>query len=207
MLNVFSEAPISLFIILINILTGLYSIFMDESLMGRMAFRPKRIRKDREYYRFITAGFVHAGLGHLAFNLITFFYFGPYLELRMGSAAFILVYFGSLLTAHGAVYYAHRNDESYSAVGASGAISGILFAFSLFNPFRQIVLFGLLPIPAWLFAIGFVALSIYAMKKQATRGSGWIAHEAHLGGALGGLLLTIMIEPRSLGNFLSLIGL
>ncbi len=206
-MSIFTEAPFSLFLLLVNGLIGLYSLNMDPSLVGRMAFTPSRIRDHREYYRLITGGFVHAGLGHLAFNMITLYYFGPFLELTLGSVSFLLIYFGSSLTASAFSYFIHRSNENYSAVGASGSISGLVFAFCLFNPFRQLILFFVVPMPAWFFALAFVGFSIYAMKKKFKGELGRIAHEAHLGGAIGGVLLTILIEPRSIQIFLGQIGL
>ncbi len=101
----------------------------------------------------------------------------------------------------------HKKSVSYAAVGASGAISGVVFAFCLFHPFERIYLFFAIGIPAWLFAVGFVVFSIMAMRRQDDEAPGGIAHEAHLGGALGGLLLTILMEPAAVGIFLGKIGL
>ncbi len=202
----FTDTPVTLILLLLNVLVSGYALLQDESLIDRLGFRPVRIREQREWYRFITAGFVHAGMAHLAFNLITLYFFGPLLERQLGPLNFIVLYFGSELAAHALTYWFHRGNEDYNAVGASGAISGIVFAFCLFAPFEKLYLFFAVPIPAILFAIGFVAVSIYAMNK--TRGRmGGIAHEAHLGGALGGVVLTILLEPRALQVFLSHFGL
>ncbi len=198
----FIDTPVTLILLLVNVLVSGYTLLQDDSLIDRLGFRPVRIREQREWYRFITAGFVHGGLAHLAFNLITLYFFGPLLEVVLGSLNFIVLYFGSELAAHALTYWFHQGDEGYNAVGASGAISGIVFAFCLFAPFEKLYLFFAVPIPAILFAIGFVAVSIYAMNR--TRGRlGGIAHEAHLGGALGGVVLTILLEPRALQVFLS----
>ncbi len=198
-----SETPVTLILILINVIVGIYAVYMEPSLVGRMAFRPDKIRQDREYYRFITAGFVHAGNMHLAFNMMTLYFFGPYLELRLGPVVFVLVYLFSELTAHFLAYARHRLSESYSAVGASGAISGILFSFCLFNPFSKIGLFFVLWIPAWLFAIAFVGFSLYAMRQQTAGDGGRIAHDAHLGGAIGGVIMTLLLKPEAWDIFLN----
>ena len=204
----FSETPITLFLLLINVMVSLYALYMDQGLLDRLSFKPYQILKEKAYYRMITGAFVHVGMGHLAFNMITLYFFGPYLELLLGPTRFLLIYLGSLLAAHGLALFMHREDPNYSAVGASGAISGIVFAYCLFNPFSQIGLFFAIWIPAWLFAIGYVALSIYAMKQaQASGQRGGIAHEAHLGGAVGGILFTILLEPRALQIFLGQLGL
>ena len=202
----FTDTPVTLILLLLNVLVSGYALLQDESLIDRLGFRPVRIREQREWYRFITAGFVHAGMAHLAFNLITLYFFGPLLERQLGPLNFIVLYFGSELAAHALTYWFHRGNEDYNAVGASGAISGIVFAFCLFAPFQKLYLFFAVPIPAILFAIGFVAVSIYAMNK--TRGRmGGIAHEAHLGGALGGVVLTILLDSTALPIFLSHFGL
>ncbi len=198
----FIDTPVTLILLLVNVLVSGYTLLQDDSLIDRLGFRPVRIREQGEWYRFITAGFVHGGLAHLAFNLITLYFFGPLLEVVLGSLNFIVLYFGSELAAHALTYWFHQGDEGYNAVGASGAISGIVFAFCLFAPFEKLYLFFAVPVPAILFAIGFVAVSIYAMNR--TRGRlGGIAHEAHLGCALGGVVMTILMEPRALQVFLS----
>jgi len=196
------QAPITLALLLSNLGVSLYA-FTDPSLLRELSFRPHRIRERGEYHRVLTAGFVHASGTHLAFNMITFYFFGPLLEGILGTGAFLVLYFGSELAAHALTYAVHRNDPNYSAVGASGAISGVVFAFCVFFPLRNLYLFFALPIPAILFAFGYVFGSIYAMGRGNQRGVGdWIAHEAHLGGALAGIVLTVLLEPRSVQVFL-----
>ncbi len=207
MLNEFVDAPFTLLILLINLLIGIYTFGMDPSLIGRMALTPIRIREHGEYYRFVTGGFVHAGWAHLAFNMFTLFFFGPFLERKLGLVIFLIVYLGSGLAANLVSYLVHRKHDNYSAVGASGSIAGIVFAFCLFEPFRRIILFLVVPMPAWVFAIAFVGFSIYAMKKKFDGELGRIAHEAHLGGAIGGAFLTILFRPDVFVSFLDKIGL
>ncbi|NNF03197.1 MAG: rhomboid family intramembrane serine protease [Rhodothermales bacterium] len=202
----FSAAPFTLFLLLINLMVSLYALYFDQGLIRRLAFKPTEILRDRQYYRMLTAGFVHGSMAHLAFNMITLFFFGPVLEVQLGSAAFLIVYFGAEIAAHALTLVLHSKSESYAAVGASGAISGVVFSFCLFHPFERIYLFFAIGIPAWLFAVGFVVFSIMAMRKQDAAPGG-IAHEAHLGGAVGGLLLTILVEPAALGIFLGKMGL
>lgn len=205
--DLFSSAPFTLFLLLINLMVSLYALYFDQSLIRRLAFRPKEILEDGQYYRMFTAGFVHGSMAHLAFNMITLFFFGPILEIQLGSVAFLVVYFGAELAAHVLTLAIHRKSVSYAAVGASGAISGVVFSFCLFHPFERIYLFFAIGIPAWLFAVGFVVFSIMAMRRQDDQVPGGIAHEAHLGGALGGLLLTILMEPAAIGIFLGKMGL
>ena len=156
------QAPITLALLLSNLGVSLYA-FTDPSLLRELSFRPHRIRTHREGYRFLTAGFVHASGTHLAFNMITFYFFGPLLEGILGIGAFLLLYFGSELAAHALTFAAHRDDPNYSAVGASGAISGVVFAFCVFFPLRNLYLFFALPIPAILFSCGFSLGSLFCL--------------------------------------------
>jgi membrane associated rhomboid family serine protease len=147
---------------------------------------------------------VHGSGTHLAFNMITFYFFGPLLERILGAGAFLILYVGSELAAHAVTFAFNRDDPHYSAVGASGAVSGVVFAFCVFFPLRNLYLFFALPIPAILFAFGYVFGSIYAMGRSNREGGvgDWIAHEAHVGGAIAGVVLTVLLEPRSVQVFL-----
>lgn len=189
------QAPITLALLLSNLGVSGYALLADPSLIGELSFQPRRIRRNGEYYRFLTAGFVHAGGTHLAFNMITFYFFGPLLERILGAGAFLVLYFGSELAAHALTFLLNRDDPHYSAVGASGAVSGVVFAFCVFFPLRNLYLFFALPIPAIVFAFGYVFGSIYAMRGGGRQGgaSDWIAHEAHVGGALAGVVITVAI--------------
>ncbi|OZC02105.1 rhomboid family intramembrane serine protease [Rubricoccus marinus] len=197
------QTPVSLFFLTLNLLVGAYSLFVDPSLIGKWAFRPYVVRQRHELGRWVTAGFVHVGLAHLAFNMITLYYFGPQIEGVLGPWRFLAIYLGSELAANALTYWRHKDDPNYSAVGASGAISGVLFSFVLFAPFAMLGVMFIIPMPAIVFAVLYVALSIYSSKQ----GGGRIAHEAHLGGALGGVVLTILLYPPVIGIFLSELGL
>lgn len=202
------SAPMTLLLLLINVLVSGYALFSDPSLIDRLGFRPQRIIQHKEYYRFITAGFVHVGIGHLAVNMLTLYFFGPALEPVLGGIGFLILYFGAELAAHALTFWFQRDNVQYNAVGASGAISGVVFAYCLFDPFAQIYLFFAIPMRIWLFAILYVGISIYAMKQAQEQGKvGGIAHEAHLGGALGGVLVTIALEPWVVQHLLGQIGL
>jgi membrane associated rhomboid family serine protease len=205
--QLFFDSPFTLFLLLINVLVSGYALYFDPSLINTLSFRPKRILKEKEYYRMLTGGFVHGGLGHLAFNMFTLFFFGPVLETSLGSAEFLIIFFGAEFAAHGFTLWKHRDSSTYAAVGASGAISGVVVSFSLLYPTYKIYLM-LIPIgiPAWLFALGFIGFSAYAMNKRDQSRMGGIAHEAHLGGAIGGLLLTLVMVPSALGRFTSQMG-
>ena len=191
------DAPITLLLLVSIVMVSGFALFGNPLLIDRLGFRPTRVTK--EPYRYITGGFVHVSLTHLLFNAITLYFFGPLLEFRLGSIRYLILYMGSLLCAHVLTHVQHRHNSAYNAIGASGAISGVLFAYVLFAPYDMIYFFGIVPIPAIVFAFLFVAGSIYAMKSGRSFG---IAHEAHLGGAIGGALLTVMLEPRVFPLFL-----
>jgi membrane associated rhomboid family serine protease len=198
------DAPATLLLLLLNVFIAVYTFFVDPSVLERWAFRPARVAQEREWGRWITAAFVHVGLAHLAFNMITLYFFGPYIEGRLGSWRFLVLYFGAELAANALTYWRHRDNPSYSAAGASGAISGIVFAFVLFRPWEPIYVFFVpVGIPAVVFSVLYVVLSVYAAKQ----GGGRVAHEAHLGGALGGIVLTLLLYPAVLGIFLRQLGL
>lgn len=202
-----AATPVTLFLLAVNVLVSLYALYGDPSLVDRLAFKPRAILKEGAYYRLLSGGFVHASLGHLFFNMFTLYFFGPYMEAVLGSLPFLGLYLGAELAAHGLTLARHRDDPHYAAVGASGAVSGVIFGFCLFQPLAPLYLF-LIPIgiPAVLFAVVYVVGSIYAMRGADRRVGGGIAHEAHLGGALGGVLLTILIEPSAPLVFLSKLG-
>ena len=196
------QTPVTAFFLVINVLVGLYSLTVEPDLIGRWAFRPAAVRRG-EWERWLTAGFVHTGFAHLAFNMITLFFFGPFIEAQIGWWRFLVVYVGSELLANALTFWRHRDDPAYSAVGASGAISGVVFAYVLFSPWSKLYVFFFLPMPAIVFAFVYVAFSVYASNQQLGR----VAHEAHLGGALGGIVLTLLLYPPALGIFLAQMGL
>ena len=195
----FLDAPGTLFLLIVNVLIGVYTSSADPSLVGRMAFRPAQVLRDREWYRFITAGFLHVGIAHLAFNMVTLFFFGPVVEGILGPVRFALLYIGSDVAANALTMARHRKNPTYSAVGASGAISGVVFSYCLFDPFGLLYIFLAIPLPAILFAVLYVVFSVQASRQ----GGGRIAHEAHLGGAIGGLALTILLYPAALSFFVA----
>jgi membrane associated rhomboid family serine protease len=199
----FAESPATIILLVTNCLVGFYTLNTDPSLIGRMAFRPYGFFHQREYWRLLTAGFVHGGFGHLFVNMLTLFFFGPTVEQLLGTPGFLAVYFGSEIAANLATLVRYRDNPAYSAVGASGAISGVLFSFCLFAPLATLYLFFALPMYAIVFAVLYVAYSIYAAKQMSDN----VAHEAHLGGAIGGVIITLLIEPRAIGEFMRQLGL
>jgi membrane associated rhomboid family serine protease len=186
--------PISaaLVIFVITIATSLIGLFGSSKLIDRSLFRPYWFLRRRQYDTVITSGFVHADLMHLIFNMMTFYFFAFPLERVIGTAQFVLLYFAGLLISHAGTYYKHKNNPEYACLGASGAISAVLFAAIVFFPNQSLFIIPIpVPIPAPLFAIGYLAYTWYASKHPHGR----VNHDAHLGGALTGLAYVALVEP------------
>lgn len=194
----FDAAPVTWGLLILTVALSLLA-FSRPALLDRLVFDVGAILRHKEDDRLITSGFLHGDVMHLLVNMLTLISFGPVLESLLGSWRFLTLYLGSMIIASLTMLYAKRYNKTYRALGASGATCGVVFAFCLFAPFTDIyVMFAPIGIPAWLYAIVFVAYS-----SVAAGGGGNIAHEAHLGGAVGGVLLTILMEPGALAGFVS----
>jgi len=179
---------------------SLAGLLVAPRLIERSLFRPYWFLRRREYATLVTSGFVHADLSHLIFNLLTFYFFAFPVEQRIGSARFAVLYAAGLIASHVGTYFKHRDDPRYASLGASGAISALLFASIVYFPWQKLFIFPLpVPIPAPLFAVGYVAYSWYSARHPRGR----INHDAHLGGALAGLAFVALIDPRA---YLGLLG-
>ena len=198
-----ASSPISALLLVVNILTTCYVLFMDPRALDRLALKPYRVKQDQEAYRLLTSGLVHVNMGHLLVNMVTLFFFGPALEYQLGPIGFLVLYLGSDLASGALSMIKHHDDAWYSSVGASGAISGVVIAYALFYPLRPIyMMFIPIGIPAIVFAGLYIGFSAWAAKDQRP---GSIAHIAHLGGALGGLLITVILEPSILTHFIRML--
>ena len=174
--------------------TVLFSIaaFARPDLEERFIFDPERILAWKQYYRLVTSGFLHADWRHLILNMVSLYFFGPALELWFGVEQFLAIYLGSIIGGNLLSLYVHRHHE-YRAYGASGGVCGLIFAHILLWPAGSISFFMLpVGIPGWLYAILFMAGSFYAMKARKDN----IGHDAHLGGAIVGLLITAALQPQ-----------
>ena len=182
----------TIFLIVVTILFS-YKGFNDLLFFRKYEFHIGSIRAG-DQIRMISSGFLHADLGHLFFNMFTLYMFAPVVINYFGEASFFLIYmislaFGSLLTL-----LMHKNDYNYRAIGASGAVTGIIYSAILLQPDMMLGLFYIIPIPAYLFGIGYLLYSIYGMKAKNDN----IGHTAHFGGAIGGYLITIIKQPSML---------
>ena len=182
--------------------TGLVSwlAFSNEKLLQQLLLWPPAVTRGRQFHRFLTYGFVHGDFMHLAFNMITLYFFGRLMEGfygdYLGPLGFVGFYLSALVVSALPSYLRHRHDPEYATLGASGAVSAVLFAFILLQPW-QIIYVYVIPVPAIIYAVLYVVYSIYAERKQADR----INHSAHLAGAAYGVLFTVLMEPRVLGHF------
>lgn len=180
-----------LLIIIANVLTSMKG-FKDASFLNKYKFQVNRI-VEGEKIRMLTSGFLHVDWTHLGFNMYALYLFGGIATATLGVPSFLIIYFGSLLVASLYSLQYHKNEPYYSAVGASGAVSGIVYASILLYPEMELYLiFVPIPIPGPLFGVGYLLYSIYGMKKQL----GNVGHSAHLGGAIGGFVLTLILKPE-----------
>ncbi|MDM7915712.1 MAG: rhomboid family intramembrane serine protease [Candidatus Eisenbacteria bacterium] len=189
----------SILLIIVTVATSLIG-FSSRSLFRQFALSPYEVLHQGRWYQMLTSGFLHADLGHLLMNLISFFFFAIPMERMIGGERLLLLYLGSLLAGSVMTLLLHGKDPRYHAVGASGAVSGVVFGFVLFRPFAPIYIFFIpIGIPALLFAVGYVLLSIYGARRARSA----TGHAAHLGGAIGGVLLTVLLYPAVVSIFLS----
>ena len=179
-------------IILANVLIS-YKGFNDFSFFRKYQFHVGSIRSG-EQIRMLSSGFLHADIPHLAFNMLTLYFCAPVVMGFLGNFSFVLIYLGSLIFGSLLTMAFHKDDYSYSAVGASGAVTGVLYSAILLQPDMMLGLFFVIPIPAYLFGILYLLYSIYGMKAKNDN----IGHTAHFGGAVGGYLITLIKDPQLL---------
>ncbi|PBS13760.1 rhomboid family intramembrane serine protease [Lysobacteraceae bacterium NML93-0792] len=192
--------PVTLVLIAITVLVS-WQAFEKPQLLGRLILWPPAVDRRRQYDRLLTHGFIHADWQHLLFNMITLFFFGGTIERAfapyIGPVGFLLFYLSAILVAILPTYLRHRHDPNYRSLGASGAVSAVLFASILINPWSLLLVF-FIPMPAIVFGVCYIGYSIWMDK----RGGDNINHSAHLWGAGYGVLFTAMMEPRIIGVFL-----
>ncbi|GAA4045089.1 rhomboid family intramembrane serine protease [Flavobacterium chungnamense] len=177
-------------LIAINVVIS-FKGFDDLSFFRKYQFHVGSIRSG-EQIRMISSGFLHVDIGHLAFNMLSLYFFAPVVYGILNNFSFILIYFASLIFGSLLTMIFHKDDYSYSAVGASGAVMGIIYSAILLDPSLDIYFFFIpIPIPGYIFGIGYLLYSIYGMKAKSDN----IGHTAHFGGAIGGYLFTLMKKP------------
>jgi membrane associated rhomboid family serine protease len=176
--------------------------FNDRHFFQQYMFQVGAILRGKEYLRMVSSGWLHGSGAHLAFNLIALWSFAGVVEQLSSTAFLMVVYALSLLGGSLTSLYVHRDNPHYSAIGASGAVSGVVFTSILLYPQGSIFIFFIpFPIPSWLFGIIYLFVSMYGMKKQGDN----IGHEAHFGGALTGLIATTIWLPGIWGRFFDIL--
>ncbi|HKJ48543.1 MAG TPA: rhomboid family intramembrane serine protease [Christiangramia sp.] len=179
----------TLVVIAVNVLVS-FKGFSDQSYFNKFKFNIADMKGGSKYH-ILTSGFLHVDTGHLFVNMLTLYFFANVLIFNLGSVAFIIIYLGSLLLGNLLSYFFHKNDYHYTAVGASGAVMGVLYSAILLQPDMTLGLFFVIPVPAYIFGIGYLLYTIYGMKRRTDN----IGHDAHFGGATGGYLLTMVFAP------------
>ena len=176
-----------------NVLVSLKG-FNDLGFFDRYKFSIAAIQGGQKD-RMVTSGFLHVDFSHLFFNMFTLYFFASVVINWLGPVKFLIIYLVSLIGGGLLALYFHRREPYYSAVGASGAVTGILYAAILLNPDMQLgILFIPIPLPAYVLGIAYLLYSIYGMKSRL----GNIGHTAHFGGAIGGYLTTLLFMPHLL---------
>ncbi len=181
-----------------------YLSFNNSQLFNKLAFIPYRVIRSKEWYRLVTHGFVHADLTHLFVNMFTFWSFGTYMEatfkyVGFGTGGYLALYFGGMIIASVYDLIKRRNNPHYISIGASGAVSAVLFTSIFFNPWGKILFFAILPIPGIIFGFIYLAYCQY-MAKQ---GGDNINHNAHFYGAVYGFVFPLLLEPSLIHTFLA----
>lgn len=197
----------NLLIIIVTVGVSLYALSNPNMLYSWM-MNPKAIDRNREYHRFVTSGFVHADFMHLFFNMFTLYSFGDFIEQvfiqkfdndpRLGSVAYVIFYVVAIVVSDLSTFFKHRKDGNYNSLGASGAVSAVIFGAILFIPTAKLAVF-FIPMPAFIFAILYLAFTYYEMK----RGNGYINHSAHWWGAIFGVVVMIAMYPEVVPSFIN----
>ena len=196
-------SPVLLIIIAATAIIS-YIAFSNHAMFEKYKFNVGAILRNKEYVRLISAGFLHADFMHLVFNMMTLYFFGPIVIQAFGAYGFLLVYFGSILLGNIFSLYLYKNQSWYSAIGASGGVSGILFTSIAMIPDLGIYFFFIpIAIPGYIFGFAYFAYSVYMMLNPKQNDN--IGHAAHLGGAFFGLIYAVALQPeRAIENALFL---
>ncbi|MFW6370390.1 MAG: rhomboid family intramembrane serine protease [Bacteroidota bacterium] len=188
-------------------ITGLtsYLAFQNNSLMDKLQFNAAQVVHRKQYYRMISHAFIHVGWMHLLVNMMVLYFFGPYVEETFsyhfgnkGTLYYLLLYLGGILISNTWSLIRHKDDYYYNAVGASGAVSAVLFTFIFLRPWEMLYLFAIVPIPGIIFAVGYLIYSYQMGKRRSDN----IAHDAHFLGAVFGFVFPIILKPELFRQFI-----
>jgi len=194
---------ITIMLILVIGLTSAFA-FKQKEIMAQLQFNAYQIVHRHQYYRILTHAFIHANWEHLIVNMIVLYSFGAAVEVyfgntfgSMGSTYYLILFFGSVIFSSLLSLYKQRNNPYYNAIGASGAVSAILFTAIFFNPWNPIYFFGIMPIPGIIFG----GLYLYYSYYMSTKKSDNIGHDAHFLGAVFGFFFPVILQPSLLMDF------
>ena len=203
-----NQSPVTIVILISTVLTSL-AAFQSPAFMSQCLMSPWMIRTRKEYYRFFLSGLVHVDFIHLAVNMFVFWQFGRIVELyfhllfqKWAALAFIALYILGIIVADIPSYFKHRNNPGFAAIGASGAVSAILFSFCLMNPLAKISLYGVFPMPAVVWGLAYLLYSAWMSRRGGDR----VNHDAHLYGALFGVVFTAALHPDFVLHFIDNLG-
>lgn len=195
------------FTVTLVVITVLISLaaFNDSRFSDKLILWPARMHRPNEYYRLLTAGFIHADWMHLFFNMFTLFMMGRFVEYAFMAYGitpwlYVLMYLAGIVVASLPDFYKHKKNPFYRSLGASGGVSAVLFSSVYFSPWTQIYIF-FLPLYNILFAVLYLAYSVYMSRK----GQSTINHDAHFWGAVFGFFFTLVVEPTHGRLFLTMI--
>ena len=194
----------TLWLIGINVLISGYA-FSKPDLIKRFAMNPYEVERNGEYYRFITSGFLHVNFTHLLWNMFSFYFFGRVVEAyfsfifgEVSSWWFVGFYLLAIVASDVPTFFKQKNQPAYSSIGASGGVAAVIFASIIFQPLENICLYGILCFPGFILGTLYLIYSYFKGKNSDDH----INHEAHLYGALFGLLFCVLAYPASLVNFI-----
>lgn len=190
-------------IFVVTVATSLLGLFQAPAVIENSLFRPYWFLRRREYHTVLTSGLVHADIAHLLMNMVTFYFFAFALEAHIGPVYFAVLYIFGLLASSIYTWHRHKNNPNYATLGASGAIAAVLFAFIVYDPLSSLYIIPFpFPIPAFLFAFAYLGYTYWAARQ----GQGRINHDAHLWGAISGLLFVAITDPGAWGDLLAMLG-
>jgi membrane associated rhomboid family serine protease len=194
-----NQTPVASIIFIFTLVTSIYA-FNDHTVYGKFMLHPYSVYRKSKIYTVITSGMIHADWMHLIFNMMTFFFFAFQLEALIGHWQFAVIYILSMVLGDIPSILKHKDDFWYNSLGASGAISGVLFSYILFFPLSKIYLFFIpIGIPAVLFGVLYLVYCAYASRQSRDN----INHDAHFFGAITGIVITILIVPGIIQHFLN----
>jgi membrane associated rhomboid family serine protease len=195
---------ITYILIAVTVAASFYA-WKNTNLFGTLMMNPYRIYREKQYYRFVTSGFIHKDHMHLLLNMLSLYFFGPAIEQifknefgAIGGIYFVIFYILAIIVSDLRTFQKHKNNPGYNSLGASGAVSAVIFAFIIFRPLDKIYIWGVLGTRGFIMGALFIALSYYQGKKAKDN----INHDAHLYGALFGLIFCVIVFPHSIPEFI-----